>query len=74
MLNWLTIVVGLVALFAGYKLNQYANKQSEDRIIAQLTALIESLKNKQARAIISGEEQARLNGLIEALSILTNKY
>lgn len=68
-INWLTLIIGLGALFIGYKLNQYANQQSEKRIIDVLTAEIESLKNKR----LTPDEQTRLNGLNEALRILKNK-
>lgn len=72
-MNWITLIVGLVALFIGYKLNQYANQQSEKRIIDTLTAEIESLKNKQATGRITPQEQTRIAGLEEAINILQNK-
>lgn len=67
--NWLTLIIGAIALFAGFKLNQYANQQSEKRIIDALIAEIQSLKDKR----LAPDEQTRLNGLREALKILKSK-
>ena len=43
--NWPFIVIGTLSLLAGYLLNSYANKKSEERIIKSLIAEIKSLKN-----------------------------
>lgn len=69
MINWLTIVIGILALIAGYKLQQYANEQSEKRIIEALTAQIQALMNKR----LTSEEQARWTALKETLKIITDK-
>jgi hypothetical protein len=71
--NWLTLIIGLIALFAGYKLNQRANEQSEKRIIEALTAEIQKLKQQQQTSRNTGNEQAQINGLEKALKLITNK-
>lgn len=70
--NWLTFFIGLLALFAGYKLNQYANKQSEDRIIAAFIKEIESIKNKQKTSRITQNEERYMQDLEAQLYLLKN--
>lgn len=60
------LFLGALGLLAGFLLNKWANKISEDRIISELTAEIESLKNKR---LTTGEQQ-RLTGLQAQLNLL----
>lgn len=41
---WKGILLGILGLFIGYKLNQYANRESEKRIIDAINAKIDLLK------------------------------
>lgn len=67
------ILIGALGLFIGYKFNQFANMQSEKRIIDTLTAKIEELINKAKTGRLTSDEATNLNGLQEALTILKNK-
>lgn len=57
MINWETLLIGALGLFIGYKLNQYANQKTEQKIIDSITAKIEELASKitpeQARVLQS---------------------
>lgn len=68
--NRFTILVGTAALLAGFFLNKLANRISEDRIIAALTAEIESIKNKTR---ITSAEQTRLIELQAQINLLKLK-
>lgn len=67
--NQKIILIGIIGLILGYFINRYANKQSENRIIKELTELIATLKNKR----LTEEGKIRLTALNEALEILKNK-
>lgn len=72
--NWLTFIVGAIALYVGYRLNQYANTQSEKKIIDALTAEIESIKSKQQLTRgINPEDQSMINLLQAQIDILGKK-
>lgn len=71
--NFWTLIIGLVALFIGYRLTQYANAQTEKRIIEKLTAEIQSLKDKRATRGISSDEEIRVMVLEETVKILAQK-
>lgn len=73
MINWLTVLIGFVGLYIGYKLNQYANEQSERRIIDALIAEIKSLKDNQITGRITNEEQQRIMVLEEAIKLIQTK-
>lgn len=70
--NWIAIIVGLAGLTAGFLLNVYANKQSEKRIIDQLTAEIESIKSQQKAGRSTPETDKRLIQLEAQLQLLTS--
>lgn len=73
MFNWVTLLIGVAGIYIGYKLNQYANKQSENRIIAAFKAEIESLKNKQSVGRLSLEDTQKINILEQTIERLQNK-
>ena len=73
MINWTMLLAGALGLFLGYKLNQRANEMSEKKIIEALTAQILLLKDKVQTGRVSGDEQARIAGLEEALRIVKQK-
>lgn len=58
--------------FLGYLGNRYANKQSEDRIIAAFIKEIDSLKDKQQIARLAPEEQKYMQDLEAQLYLLKN--
>lgn len=62
------LLFGLIGIVAGFLLNKFANKISEDRIIAALIAEIQSLKNKR----ITPNEQKYLQDLEAQLYLLKN--
>lgn len=70
--NWIAIIVGLAGLTAGFLLNVYANKQSEKRIIDQLTTEIESIKAQQKISRSTPETDKRLIELEAQLKLLTS--
>lgn len=70
--NWIAIIVGIAGLTAGFLLNVYANKQSEKRIIDQLTAEINSIKAQQKVGRSTPESQTRLIQLEAQLQLLTS--
>ena len=73
MFNWVTLLIGLAGIYLGYKLNQYANEQSESRIIAAFNAKIDELKNKaQTNRATTGDQQT-INTLEEMIKLLENK-
>lgn len=67
------ILAGVLGLYIGFKLNEYANKKSEERIIDILTQQINQLQEKLQLGKISMEEQTKIQGLEEALRILKTK-
>lgn len=71
--NFLTLLIGAFGIFLGYKFQQRANAQSEKRIIEALTAEIEKLKQQQQTGRGTGNEQAKIQGIEQALSIIKNK-
>lgn len=73
-MNFWTVIVGAIAMFVGYKLNQRANEQTEKRIIAAFTAEIEKLKaQQQSGTRTTGTEQGQIEGLEKALELIKKK-
>lgn len=70
---WKVALLGLAGIIIGMLGTMYANKLSEDRIIAALTAEIESLKAKQQIGRINSSEQIRLLALQAQLDLITGR-
>lgn len=74
MLNWISknrfvILFGSLGLVAGFLLNKWANRISEEKIILAIKAEIESLKNKR----MTNESQQRILALQSKLDWITDK-
>lgn len=72
MLNWIgknkwKILIGVLAFTAGILANFWANRRSEQKIIAAITAQINELKNKR----LTPDEHMRLTELQAQLKLLT---
>lgn len=74
MWNWIfknrfVILFGALGLVAGFLLNKWANRISEEKIILAIKAEIESLKNKR----MTRESQQRILELQSKLDWITDK-
>jgi len=67
-----SILLILLGAGLGYFGNRYANKQSEDRIIAAFIKEIESLKNKEQIARLTPEELKYKQDIEAQLYLLKN--
>lgn len=71
--NWASILFGAIGLAIGYFLNVYANKVSNQELLAQLKAELESIKNQSKTGKISPATQQRQTDLEGAIKILESK-
>ena len=73
MFNIWTLIAVVFSLFIGYRLNKYANQQTEKKIIQAIKDEIASLQSKRQVSRLSQEEEIRIHGLNETINILTTK-
>lgn len=68
------LIAGLIGTILGAYLNYKVNQKTNAELLAALKEEFADYLNKQTTTRMSSDDQARMNGLKEAITILEEKF